>query len=147
MVSSADEPRSRVSAFIGGVASAGVPIATCPACWPAYVGIAGSLGLGFLTRGPAVLPFAAALLAVALFPLAYRARARARRSFGPLALGVLGAAVVAIGRFTLGSDPVMLSGGGLLVLASVWNAWPHRARACASCVPRAELIQLEPEEV
>lgn len=144
MVSSADESRSRVSALLGGIASAGVPVAACPACWPAYVGIAGSMGLGFLTGGPAVLPFAAALLAVALFPLAYRARAR--QGFGPLAVGVLGAAVVALGRFTLGSDPVMLTGGGLLVLASVWNAWPQRARACASCVRGAELIRLNPEE-
>ena len=112
-----------------GVAFALVP--ACPACWPLYAGLLGSLGLGAMTDLRFQLPFTLLLLGIALAALAFRARGR--RGYGPAGLGGLGAAVILIGKFALVSAPVSYVGAGALVLASVWNIWPRRAATCAAC--------------
>ena len=90
-----------------------LPIGVCPACWPAYSGLLGSIGFGFLLDDKYLLPFTAVLLLLALGSLAYRARSR--RGFGPLGLGALASSVALSGKFALSSDSLLYFGLGLLV--------------------------------
>ncbi|HBQ18489.1 MAG TPA: hypothetical protein DEF51_47640 [Myxococcales bacterium] len=101
-----------------------LPKVACPACWPLYAGVLGSLGLGFLMQTTYLLPLVSLALLVALAALAIGARAR--RGFGPLAVGVLGAATVLPGKFLWGSDLATYGGVILIAVASLWNAWPRR---------------------
>lgn len=126
--------RARLSAFSGAGALL-LPVAKCPACWPAYAGFLSSAGLGFLLHERYLLPVAATLLTGALASLAYRVPSR--RGYGPFWLG-LGSALVALGgKFALSSDPLLYIGFGFFVLAAGWNAWPHGKVASVSCEPCA----------
>jgi hypothetical protein len=119
-------------AVLPGVGFALLPKVACPACWPAYAGLLGSLGLGFLLSTEWLLPIIAAFLLLAVAALGFRARRR--RGFGPLLVGLGASAVVLIGKFALESDPALYLGLAILVAASVWNTWPRRtARACSAC--------------
>lgn len=121
-------PGSDARSLSSGLASLGalsVSVVACPACWPAYVGLLSSLGLGFMSQMPGLMPITLALLLASLAALAYRAPRR--RGFGPLALGTLGAGVVVVGRAWLRADPIVFGGTGLLLAASLWNAWPRGA--------------------
>lgn len=121
-------------AMVPGIGAALLPKLACPACWPAYAGFLTSLGLGFLTDASYLLPLTALFLAVALGALAYRARTR--RGYKPLLVGLVAASIVLVGKFTFVSEPTMYAGLGLLIGASVWNTWPRRreAPACPECV-------------
>ena len=55
-------------------------------------------------------------------------RAARRRGYGPLVLGVVAASLLLVGKFALDMAPVLYVGIGLLIVASVWNAWPVRAK-------------------
>ena len=123
-------------AALPGVGFALLPKLACPACWPAYAGILGSLGLGFLIDTAWLLPLTGAFLAVAVGALAYRARER--RGFRPFALGLVAAGLVLVGKFHFESDPAMYGGIALLVTASVWNTWPSQqpsGTSCSACTP------------
>ncbi len=100
-----------------------LPKVACPACWPAYAGFLGSLGVGFLIDSRILFAWTAAFLVVALFFLGFRADRR--HGYGPLVLGSLASAVLLVGKFHFESDPAMFAGVGLLMAASVWNAWPR----------------------
>ena len=106
-----------------------VPV--CPACWPAYAAILGSLGLGFLFEASYLLPVTAALLGLALAALGFRARSR--RGYRPLALGVVAAGAILFFKFVHEAEPLVYAGLVALVGASVWNAWPTRTRLDSSC--------------
>jgi len=110
-------------AALPGIGSALLPKLACPACWPAYAGLLSSAGLGFLVDAKWLLASTAAFLLVAMAALAFGARRR--RGFGPLALGLLAAVAVLLGKFAFDSDVATYAGIGLLVLASLWNAWPR----------------------
>lgn len=110
-------------AMLPAIATSILPNVSCAACWPAYAGVLGSLGLGFLLERTYLLPLTAAFLTVALGALAHRARTR--RGYGPLVLGAAASAVVLFGKFGLSSDPLMYLGAALLIAASVWNSWPR----------------------
>lgn len=114
-------------------------------CWPAYAGLLSSVGLGFLISAEYLLPLTAAFLLVAVAALGFRARTR--RGYGPMLIGVVAAAAVLSGKFSLESDAVMYGGIALLVAASVWNSWPRRAASGPECVPAGgDLIQLNAQE-
>ena len=120
-----------------GLAAALLPVGTCPACWPAYAAVLGSVGLGFLFTETYLLPLTAVFLALALAALAYRARSR--RGYGPFGLGMAAAAIVLSGKFALSSTAPLYTGLVLLVGAALWNAWPHHvapAGSCAACAPQ-----------
>ena len=110
-----------------GLALALVPKVTCPACWPAYASLFGSLGLGFLLRAKWLLPATAGFLLLAVAALAVGARRR--RGLGPFFLGLAAAALVLGGKLGLGFDGATYAGMPLLVGASVWNSWPRRHAA------------------
>lgn len=106
-----------------------LPVLHCPACWPAYAGILSALGLGFLSEAAYLLPIAVVLLSVAVFALAYKARSR--HGYKPLVAGIVASVAVLCGKFWLASDPLLYGGLSILVVASVWNAWPRKEACCA----------------
>jgi hypothetical protein len=119
-------------AMVPAIGTALLPKVACPACWPAYAGVLGSLGLSFLLDDAYLFPLTAAFLLVAVGALAFRARSR--RGFGPLALGSAAALFVLIGKFAWDSDASMYLGLALLVTASLWNSWPRAApKSCPAC--------------
>lgn len=120
---------------VPGIGVALLPKLMCPMCWPLYAGIVSSMGLGFLVGTAYLLPITGAFLILTLAVLAYRARQR--RGYGPVGVGVVGSVAVVIGKFSLESNPIMYGGVSLLVLASVWNAWPRGVSesVCPSCAP------------
>jgi hypothetical protein len=73
----------------------------------------------------------AVFLVLAVGGLAFRARSR--RGYGPFGVGLAAAGVVLAGKFVFESDAAMYGGIGLLVAASVWNAWPKSNDGVGSC--------------
>jgi hypothetical protein len=119
-------------ALVPAIGSALLPKVACPACWPAYAGFLGAVGLGFLMDVRWLLPLTAAFLALAVGALAWRARSR--RGYRPLALGIVAASVVLLGKFSFDSDLAMYVGLGTLVASSLWNSWPGRRQTtCPKC--------------
>ncbi len=117
------------------VGTALLPKIGCPACWPAYAAVLGSLGIGFVNYTPYILPLMTGFLALTLFLLGYRARTR--NGYGPLLLGLVASGLVLGGKYVLGVDSLLFFGVGLLVVASLWNSLPLRRRstgACPACV-------------
>lgn len=129
-------------ATVPGIAFAFLPNLACPACWPAYSGLLGSLGLGFLVDTAYLFPLTMVFLLVAVGSLAFRAQRR--RGYGPFVGGLAAAVVLLAGKFALESDVVMYSGIGLLVAASLWNAWPAKMNVPGSC-PACDEVELEME--
>ena len=119
---------------IPGVGVSLLPKLACPFCWPAYAGLLSSVGLGFLISSKYLLPITAAFLAVALGALAFRANRR--HGFAPFVLGLLAATGVLVGKFWWESNPTMYAAVGLLVIASVWNAWPLRVAVPECCAEK-----------
>lgn len=78
-----------------------------------------------------MLPMTAAFLILALVSLAYRAKTR--RGYQPLALGMLAAMRVVLGKFVLFSDLSLYAGVMLLVGASLWNAGSRPSPTRGTC--------------
>lgn len=116
---------------VGAFAAALAPAAACPACWPAYVALAGGLGIGVVAEPAGSLPLTLGLLALAVGPLAYRARAR--REFRPLLVGIAGVIVLLAGWLLSSSTFLINAGGATLLTAAVWNVWLRRKRSCDLC--------------
>ena len=81
-----------------------------------------SVGLNFLIRDTYLLPLMIASLFLSLVMLGHRARQR--RGFGPLLLGIAAATAILGGRFFLNMPLFTYGGIALLIFASIWNAWP-----------------------
>jgi len=110
-----------------------LPKLACPLCWPAYAGLLSSVGLGFLISTKYLVPITAAFLAIAVGALAFRAKNR--HGFGPFGLGLLAAACVLVGKFYFESNTTIYAAIAVLVVASVWNAWPRRVVSAESGSP------------
>jgi mercuric ion transport protein len=63
-------------------------------------------------------------LTLALAALALRAKTR--RGLGPFLIGLIAAVGILLGKFAWESEVTIYASIGLLVVASVWNAWPRR---------------------
>ena len=111
-------------AMIPGLGISLLPKLTCPFCWPAYAGLLSSVGLGFLISTQYLLPVTAAFLVIAVGALALRATQR--HGYRPFWFGLFAALGVLAGKFWWESNPLMYASLAVLVMASVWNAWPHR---------------------
>ena len=119
-----------------GVGISLLPKLACPLCWPAYAGLLSSVGLGFLISAAYLLPLTAGFLIVGLGAMAFKANSR--HGYGPFLLGLFAAAGVLFGKFRWESNTTMYSAVGLLVVASLWNAWPsqvasNHAATCHHC--------------
>ena len=109
-----------------------LPKLACPACWPAYAGLLSSVGLGFLISTVYLLPLTAVFLILTVAALLFRANKR--RGYGPFALGLVAGSTVLLGKFAWESKLTMYSALGLLVVTSLWNAWPTgEAAICPEC--------------
>jgi len=113
---------------IPAAALAALPL--CPACYSAYAGILSALGLTAPAfSSPTVQTLLTLLfLSAALGALLYKAKSR--RGYGPLALGIAAAVALSFAKFVMGSDPFIYAGVAMLVLAGVWNVWPRPDEAC-----------------
>ncbi len=116
---------------IPGVGVSLLPKLACPFCWPAYAGLLSSLGLGFLISAKYLLATTAAFLVLALGALAFRAKHR--HGYGPFVVGLVAAVGVLLGKFAWKANPLLYGAVGLLVIASLWNAWPHRIISATCC--------------
>lgn len=119
-----------------GIGVSILPKLACPACWPAYAGLLTSVGLGFLISAVYLLPLTAAFLVLALGALSFRASKR--RGYGPFLLGLVAAIGVLVGKFVWEFNPAIYGAVGLLILAPLWNTWPHRdtpsqEATCSDC--------------
>ena len=116
---------------VPGVGVSLLPKLACPLCWPAYAGLLSSVGLGFLISTKYLVPLTAGFLIVALVALAFRARRR--HGYGPFAIGLLASLLVVVSKFEWESNSALYGALGLLIVASLWNAWPTRDRQNATC--------------
>lgn len=119
-----------------GIGASILPKLACPACWPAYAGLLSSIGLGFLISAAYLLPVTAVSLALAIVTMAYGAKKR--YGYGPLLIGLIAGAAVLLGKFAWENKAIVYGAFGLLVIASLWNAWPRRAvpsevAICSDC--------------
>ncbi len=114
---------------IPGISVSLLPKLACPLCWPAYAGLLSSVGLGFLISARYLLPLTAAFLLLALAALAFRARRR--RGYGPFTVGLIAGIGIMLGKFQWESNVALYGAVGLLIIASLWNAWPRGAPASA----------------
>jgi mercuric ion transport protein len=115
-----------------GVSVSLLPKLACPLCWPAYAGLLGSVGLGFLISAVYLLPLTAAFLVFALAAMAFKANSR--HGYGPFLFGLVAAASVLLGKFVWESNITMYSAVGLLVISSIWNAWPRHVTAGSAAI-------------
>jgi hypothetical protein len=132
-IAAQDGWKSSLSA-VPGIAFAFLPKIVCPACWPAYAGLLSALGLGFLLCETWLLALTTAFLGLSIGALAFRARMR--RNYGPFVFGLAAPVVVLAGEFAFDSKAATYGGLGVLVAASIWNAWPRRRieAGCQACV-------------
>ncbi len=127
-----------LSAVMPGLGVSLLVAAKCPACWLAYAGLLTMPGVAWLVGETSLMLITVGLLGIALASLAYRAKDR--RGYRPLALGIVAASLILIEKWWLSSPWLLALGLALLVGASLWNAWPCRATAlgsCAACAPHA----------
>jgi hypothetical protein len=111
--------------------------ASCPACWLAYAGLLTLPGLAWLFGKTSFRLITLAVLGTALASLAYRAPVR--RGSRLLSLRVSAASLLVLEQWWLSSPVLLAVGLALLVVASLWNAWPRQATtpgACAGCAPQ-----------
>lgn len=83
------------------------------------------MGLAFLLQTVYLLPITVVALALVLGTLGFRARRR--RGFGPLVLGLLAATLLLVGKFAMEVDVATYAGVAVLIVASVWNSWPAKS--------------------
>jgi len=114
-----------------GVMAAVTAKLACPICYPAIAGLLSSMGLGSIITQSQMELFSAALVAVALFGLFYRAKER--RGYRPAMLGTIFISAALLGRFS-GLDFIFFSGLGGFISMSIWNVWPKKKRSCSQCV-------------
>lgn len=118
-----------------GVGVSLLPKLGCPLCWPAHAGLLSSVGLSFLVSTKYLLPLTISFLGITLGALAFRVRNR--HGYGPLALGLIAAAGVLVGKFDWNSNSVLYGSVGLLVVTSLWNAWPHPPASMSCCTEKS----------
>ncbi len=106
----------------------------CPACWPAYIGLLASLGIGVTGVEKYLFPLTVTFLLLALWPL--WVKGRARNNYSPLYLGGFAAMITLIGMFVIVFEPLLYTGVALLVIASVWsmNLDKTKIASCPACV-------------
>ena len=114
---------------VPGIGGSLLSTLACPLCWPMYAGVLAAFGVGGVTYSTLALPLGIGFLALAVASLWHRASER--RGYRPLLLGAAGAGLLLAGELVAASEAVTFSGVGVLIVASVWNAWP-----CRVCVQR-----------
>jgi hypothetical protein len=107
---------------------------------PAYAGLIGSVGLGFLMETAYLLPLIVVFLVLAIAALGFRARRR--KGYAPFAMGLAGATSIILGKFIVDSSGLVYGGVAALAAASLWNAWPVRPAPGVPSPPMGTLYQI-----
>lgn len=84
-----------------------------------------------------LLPLTVASLVLALAALGFRAKRR--RGYAPVAVGVVGGTVLILGKFVVDSNVAVYGGIASLIGVSLWNSWPKKSVPSA---PTETLLQL-----
>jgi hypothetical protein len=113
-------------AMLPALAIAALP--KCPLCLMAVLSI---FGLGSIVKASWLLPLMLFFLGLALAALALRARRR--RGYGPLLLGIGGALFILSGKFYLNHDSMIYAGAFFLISASVWSTLPTKDSSGCHC--------------
>lgn len=111
--------RRVVAGLSGGLAGL-LPVLACPACAPAYASVLSTAGISAIGSGPGYAMVVMTLLSVSVATLgldAWRYRVA-----GPLAVGLLGSAGIALAKFAIESSAMNVIASAALVVAAVWNA-------------------------
>jgi hypothetical protein len=98
------------------------------------------MGLGFLMQTAYLMPLTLISLVVAVAGLGFRAKRR--RGYGPLILGLVSGVALVVGKFVVDSNIVIYGSIAALVGASLWNAWPNRRAAGIPDAPAGKLYQI-----
>jgi mercuric ion transport protein len=98
------------------------------------------VGLGFLLETVYLLPLTVFFLALAVAALGFRARRR--RGYGPLVVGVVAAGAMVLGKFSLEADVAVYGGVAALIGASLWNSWPVKTKPGVPPAPTGTLYQI-----
>ena len=99
-----------------------LPRLVCPCQLPAYASLLSSMGLTFVLQTTYLLPLTAMFLTFAVGGLAVGADKR--QGLAPFWLGLFAALAMMLGKFYFESAGIVYSAITLLILASLWNAWP-----------------------
>jgi len=118
-------------AVIPGIGFSLLPNLTCPACWPAYAGLLGVLGLGFLLNEKYLFSFISVFLVLALGGLLFQARKR--RGLGPFFIGLIATSMIIVGKFFFNIDSIFYLGLTAFMGASIWNIWPPKISKYCPC--------------
>ena len=122
-----------MAAILTTLGAVSIPALICPACWPAYIGLLGALGISYFDFTPYLIPSIVVSVMIALTAIGYQSyRSRSRSTF---ALGVTGALLVLSGRFWLLSDPITYLGVAVLVGSIIVDSVKRNARTSADCCP------------
>ena len=130
--------RSGFLATLPGIFTALLPKFVCPICWPVYAGLLSSLGISVTHYAKYLLPVMIVFLSIALFALGFKAKQR--WGYRPLYLGIIASVIILIGKFIWSSTLALCIGVGILVAASLWNAWPNK-KSKLSCYACKETIK------
>ena len=125
-------------AALPGVGAALLPKLACTACWPAYAGLASSLGLGFVLETRWLLALTGVFLAVCVGALYLRARRD--RKWGPCGVGLTACGVILVAKFIAEIDLLVYAGVAGLVLAFLWSLRTTPTDAGSVCEPSKEAI-------
>ncbi|MFQ5891009.1 MAG: MerC family mercury resistance protein, partial [Gemmatimonadota bacterium] len=122
-------------ALLPGMVAAFLPAVSCPACWPAYMGLLSGLGIGFLSDADNLRLVTVGLLGAALLAMADGARRRQR--YGPLLLAAGGSVAMVLAKFLFQAPLIAHAAVVIIVAASIWNALPRKSYggSCPSCKP------------
>jgi len=124
--------RPRRVGFLGATVAIGLavlPAAGCPACWPAWLAILASAGLGFLAATAWQIGImSVALAAMGIVVWRFSDRWRIWMLAGLLA----GGSMNVIGK-VMAITALTWVGAGLLTLISIWSLWPRTPRPTCGC--------------
>lgn len=98
------------------------------------------MGLGFVMDTVVLLPVSILSLVLAVTALGYRARGR--YGYGPLIVGIMAAVALILGKFVFDWSVLVFGAVVVLVVASIWNAWPTKSTASDSSPPGGTLLQI-----
>ena len=121
-------------AFIPVVLTALLPVVSCPACWPLYASVLASLGLTFVDYTPYIGPVMIAFAAMAAGGIGYYWNRT--RKWLPAVTGLVGIAIIVIGKLTESNTLVIYTGGFIAALAFALGMMPSkkiRQDNCETC--------------
>ncbi|NOX24601.1 MAG: hypothetical protein GXP59_00485 [Deltaproteobacteria bacterium] len=87
-----------------------------------------------------LLPLTIFFLLVTISIFGYKAKHR--HGYGPFYVGFLASVLIVIGKFYLDSNYLVYGGAIILLIVSIWNAWPKRG---AAQMPLKPLDAIQPK--